>query len=98
MKKKKFNYHLMSNKISLDEKAVFMLPTFHMLKFPPKLSRGLRIVFLGESLRQSAGSEPRWCSSSVYLAVPNTSVFKDINIVDSALMNLTKKTYSHQSK
>ena len=34
----------------------------------------------------------------VYLAVPNTSVFKGINIVASALMNLIKKTYGHQSK
>lgn len=36
--------------------------------------------------------------SVVYLAVPNTSVFKGINIVVSVLMNLIKKTDSHQSK
>lgn len=34
----------------------------------------------------------------VYLAVPNTSVFKGINIVASVLMNIIKKTDSHQSK
>lgn len=34
----------------------------------------------------------------VYLAVPNTSVFKGINIVVSALMNFIKKTNSHESK
>lgn len=89
-------------KLLTDEKAVvFMFSDFSDAELLPKLER-ISMGDLGWKsavLEKALGLKPDGTILKIiYLAVPNTSVFKGINIVASALMNLIKKIYCHQSK
>lgn len=81
---------------------IFMLSAFQMLSFfqdSRKDSEGSPWVKVSRVLEKALGLKPDGTILRVvYYAVPNTSVFKGINIVVSVLMNLIKKTDSHQSK
>lgn len=80
----------------------FTLSAFQMLRFfqdSRKDQDGSPWVKVSGVLEKAVGLKPDGTILRVvYLAAPNTSVFKGINIVASVLMNLIKKTDSHQSK